>query len=509
MAVEPSTPVIIGVAQNNVQRGEQPGPEPLESWEQACRAAARDAGTPDAASAVDGLLLTDCMSWRYDDPAARLAERLAATPAFRHVGPPSGTSGQTLLDKAAAEIREGRSDLMFVCGGEALATLRHHRLAGTEPGWSHTHPDGPTHAFDLDAHQHPGEVAVGLTEGIGAVYGFAMRDIARRAHLEIAPDEYRSMLGDTMAGLTRVAAANPHAWFRKERSADFLATTRPDNRIIAYPYTKHMVAIIDVDMSAALLVASERWADAHGVPRNRRVYPWLSCYAEDPVYIAVRDKLWKSDAMEAASTAALDAAGVGPDDIKHVDLYSCFPAAINFSRDALGMSGRPGEAVTVTGGLPYAGGPASSYMLTSIARMVEVLREDPSSLGLVSGVGMMMSNHVYALYSTTPPGAEVSQPDRAAVQAMVDAIPQRPIDDGYRGPATIAAYTVMHGRDGDVSHGAAICDLPTGARAYARIRDAAILAEAERSELVGRGVIIGAGSDVGEIVEVDGLAAKK
>jgi len=500
--IAPNTPVIIGVAQRTVHRGEQPAPEPLELWEQACRAAIADAGLSDVASDLDGLVLTDCMSWRYDDPVRRLAERLGASPAFRHAGPASGTSGQTLLNKAADFIREGRSELVMVCGGEALATVRHYRMAGSQPRWSHPHPEGPGFAFDLDAHQHPGEVAAGLTEGIGAVYGFAMRDIARRAHLGIAPDEYRAQLGETMAGLSRVAARNPDAWFRQERDAEFLATPGLDNRFISYPYTKHMIAIIDVDMSAAILVASEEWADANGVPRDRRVYPWISCYAEDPAYIAVRDKLWKSDAMEAASAAVLDAAKLKADDIRHIDLYSCFPAAVNFARDALGISGRGGGEVTVTGGLPYAGGPASSYMLCSIGKMVEVLRGDPGSIGLLGGVGMMMSNHVYSLYSTTPPDPSLRNPDARALQSRLDAIPQRPIDDAYAGPATIAAYTVMYRRDGTASHGAAICDLPSGARSYANIRDPQLLDLAEREELVGRAVTIAEGPVIGEIVSV-------
>jgi acetyl-CoA C-acetyltransferase len=496
--IAPDTPVIIGAAQRTVHRGEQPAPEPLELWEQACRAAIADAGLSD----VDGLLLTDCMSWRYDDPAGRLAERLGANLRFRHVGPPSGTSGQTLLDQAAREIREGRSELTMVCGGEALATLRQHRMTGTQPEWSHPHPEGPGFAFELDAHQHPGEVAAGLTEGIGAVYGFAMRDIARRAHLGIAPNEYRAQLGETMAGLSRVAARNPHAWFRQERDAGYLSNPGADNRFVSYPYTKHMVAIIDVDMSAAILLASEGWADAHGVPRDRRVYPWISCYAEDPVYIAVRDKLWKSDGMKAASAAVLEAAHLTADDIRHVDLYSCFPAAVNFARDALGISGRNGDEVTLTGGLPYAGGPASSYMLTSIGKIVEVLRGDPGAVGLIGGVGMMMSNHVYALYSTTPPKPQLRYPDARALQARLDAIPQREIDDAYIGSATIAAYTVMHGRDGAAQRGAAICDLPSGARCYANIRNPDILERAEREELVGRSVVIAKGPVIGEIVSV-------
>lgn len=503
MTIDPRTPVVIGVAQSTFGREQRPAPEPLAAWEQVCHSALGDAGLePAMAAQLDAVLLADCMTWRYDDPLVRLTERLGATPRHTATGKPSGTSGQTLLNDAAAAIRTGNADFALVCGGEALATLREYRKSGTVPPWSHVHPDGPDYAFDLDEVQHPGEVAIGLTEGVGAVYGFAMRDIARRAHLGVAPDDYRRQLGETLAGLTRVAQANPDAWFPQAREPEFLYEPRPDNRMIAYPYTKHMVAIIDVDIFAALIVVSEEWANAHAIPASQRVYPWTSCYAEDPVYIGVRNTLWKSDAMEAASGAVLSAAGLAMDGIKHIDLYSCFASAVNFGRDALGIADRGGDEVTVTGGLPYAGGPASSYVLTSIAQMVRRLRADPGSKGLVSGLGMMMSNHVYAIYSTEPPPSDLRHPDQAAVQASVDAIAQRKIDDDYIGPAIIATYTVMHGRDGERSHGAAICDLPDGSRAYVRMKDAALLELAEREELVGRAVEIGAGSVVGEILRL-------
>lgn len=503
MKVDPKTPVIIGVGQSTVRRDALPGAEPLAQWEAVCRLAIDDAGLPASTAALaQGLFVTDCMSWRYDDPVGRLAERLGADAKIRRVGAPSGTAPQTLVNYAAEHIRNGDAEVTFVCGGEALASLRAYRKSGDLPPWSHVHPEGPAHFFDLEAHQHPGESAVGLTDGVGAVYGFAMRDIARRAHLGIAPDAYREQLGETLAGLTRVAAANPYAWFPQQRDADFLVTPREDNRMISYPYTKHMVAIIDVDIFAGLLITSEGWADAHGVPQDRRVYPWTYCYAEDPVYIAPRDKLWKSEAMAAASQAALTAAGLTIEDITHTDLYSCFASAVNFARDALGISDRPAEEVTTTGGLPYSGGPGSSYVLTSLARMVGKLRNDPRSKGLVSGLGMMMSNHNYAIYSAQPPSADVRQPDMAEVQARLDAIPQRPIDDGFEGEAVVATYTVAHDRAGEPSKGAFICDLPSGARSYAVMLDSDLLQEAERSELVGRRVMIRQGERIGEIVRL-------
>lgn len=389
-----------------------------------------------------------------------------------------------MLHRAAAAIREGGAELAVICGAEALASLRHYRRCNETPPWSHAAP--AEWAPDLDKRRLPAEAAAGLTQGVGAVYGFAMRDVARRAHLGISPADYIAQLGTLTAGMTRVAAANPDAWFRLERSPDFLVTPRPDNRMIAYPYTKHMTAIIDVDIGAALVMTSEAMADRLGVPRTHRVYPWAGCFAQDPVYTAVRPDLWQSAAMRAASRAVLAAANITMDDVQHVDLYSCFPAAVNFARDALGITDRPGDRITVTGGLPYAGGPASSYVVTSLAKMSSVLRGDPGAKGLVSGLGKQMAHHAFGLYSTTPPPPSLGTIDEPAVQAELDRIPQIPVVDSYGGPGTVAAYTVMHDRTGAATHGAAICDLPDGSRTYALISDPGLLAEAEETELVGR-----------------------
>ena len=76
--------------------------------------------------------------------------------------------------------------------------------------------------------------------------------------------------------------------------------------------------------------------------------------------------------MAAASAEALRAAGVGIDDVAHLDLYSCFPSSVAFALDALGLDGRRRpRGFTVTGGLPYFGGAGSDYLTHSIATMVE------------------------------------------------------------------------------------------------------------------------------------------
>ena len=213
-----------------------------------------------------------------------------------------------------------------------------------------------------------------------------------------------------------MAAHSPHAWFPVERSAEEIATASADNRMVAFPYTKLMTSIMDVDMAAALLLASAEKADALGVPEERRVYLRGWGYAEDPVHVAGHPDLWRSPALAAASSSALAGAGVGIDDVAHFDLYSCFASSVCFALDGLGLAEDDGRGVTQTGGLPYHGGPGSNYMTHSLAAMAEALRRDPGSYGMVSGVGMHMQKHAYGVWSTAPGlrrGAALRRGDRA------------------------------------------------------------------------------------------------
>jgi acetyl-CoA C-acetyltransferase len=390
-----------------------------------------------------------------------------------------------MLHTAAEAIRSGGSEIAIVCGGESLASVKRYKAKGASPDWSHAARPGSEQNFDR--RRLPAEVAAGMAEGVGVVYGFAIRDIARRAHLGIEPAVYRREMGEIASGMTQVASANPHAWFRDSRTADFLIEARPDNRMISYPYAKHMVAIIDVDIAGALILMSSAEADRREVAQERRVYPWNGCFSEDRGYAIMQPHLWRSEAMNAASRAVLDAAGLTMDEVSHVDLYSCFPAAINFARDALDIHDRSGERLTVTGGLPYGGGPASSYMITSLVKMTERLRADPGSVGLVSGLGKsQMIHHAFGLYSTRPPQEQGVQPvDERVIQGELDKVRLVDLVDQHQGAATIAGYTIVYDSLGEISHGVAVCDLPGGERCYARLVERDLLREGEARELVG------------------------
>jgi acetyl-CoA C-acetyltransferase len=482
--VDPRTPCLIGVAQHTAQPETGPAPEPLALWEQVVRAAAADSGRAQRVlDAVDSLQIVYCQSWPYDDPVGRLAERLAVSPRHRLYSGIGGTTPQLLVQQAGEAILKGEYDLAVVAGAEALDTVRRAKKAGQRVAWSHRDPEKKP--FPFEAPFHPAEVAHQVFQ---AWLTFPVWDIARRAHLGVAPEEYRRRLGELMAPMTLVAAANPYAWFPRARPADELTTPTADNRLVGYPYTKYMVSVMDVDMAAALIVTSDERADALGIPPDRRVYLRGWCYATDPVYVAEHDPLWASPAMAAASTEALACAGVGIDDVAHIDLYSCFASTLNLGCDALGIAPDDRRGLTVTGGLPFAGGAGSDYMTHSIAAMADVLRADPGSVGVVSGVGMHLTKHVYGVYSTDPGQSRPGPPDTAKVQARLDARPAMAIRPTATGPAQVATYTVAHGREGGPDWGLAVCDLPEGDRCYARIEDGDLLAEIEKVEWVGAGI---------------------
>jgi acetyl-CoA C-acetyltransferase len=479
---DPRTPCLIGVGQRTWHPddvGDAGAPEPLIMWEDVARLAADDSGVgAGALEQLDTLDIVYCQTWQYDDPPGRLAARLGAAPRRGYYSGIGGTTPQVLVQETASRILRGDSDLTLVLGAEALATQRRYKRRAER--YPYSFKPAEKRPYPWEAPLHPSELAHDVMQ---AWLTFAIFDNARRAHRHRGLPEYRHDLGELLAPMTQVAAKNPLAWFPIERSVDEIIDASAENRMVGYPYTKYMISIMDVDMAAAVLVASHETADRLGVPAERRVYPRGWCYVTDPTYVGEHDQLHRSPAMAAASAEALRLAGIGVDDVAHLDLYSCFASSVNFGRDALGLAADDRRPLTVTGGLPYHGGAGSNYMTHSIATMVETLRADPGAYGVVSGVGMHMTKHVYGVYAAEP--GPLEPPDQARVQAEVDgAHPPRPIAAAHEGAATVAAYSVIHGRDGAAETGVLVCDADDH-RVYGKLLEPDALAAAEEQELIG------------------------
>ena len=305
-------------------------------------------------------------------------------------------------------------------------------------------------------------------------------------------DADRRALAVQMAALSRAAADNPGAWFPREWPPEELIGAGPGNRRVATPYTKAMTAFPAVDMAAANILATVQQADAWGVPEDRRVHLRGSAFARDASHVAGREDLGSSTAMRRATRRALEMAGLELDQIDAFDLYSCFGAAVFFARDALGLDIDDPRPVTLTGGLPYHGGPGSNYMSHSISHAVESIRRGEHTNVMVTGVGMHMTKHVAAVWSAEPgaPRPDSYPPQQAALGGD-------PVEVAEEATATglIQAATVVFDRADRPDHAVAIVRLPDGRRCYARSTRSPVIDAVVEGKWVGATVDLSAGPD--------------
>jgi len=229
-----------------------------------------------------------------------------------------------------------------------------------------------------------------------------------------------------------------------------------------------------------VLLCSAEAAEAAGVPRDRWVFPWAGTDAHDTYAVSERRDLHSSPAITEASKTLFALADRTPDDVDHIDLYSCFPSAVQVGAASIGLG--EDRTLTQTGGLTFAGGPLNNYVTHSIATMVDVLRGDAGSLGLVTANGGYLTKHALGLYSTEPPPQRYVTAD---VQPAVDLVPTTAVDETYTGEVTVEAYTVMHGADGS-RVGLCAVRTPDTARTWGQVTDESSAVDMMTTEAIGR-----------------------
>ena len=478
-------PVLVGGGQT-IDRPADPtaGREPLALMEDAARRAAADAcGGRALLAALDTVAVVNVISHDYGDPAGLLAERLGcpgARPIYTTVG---GNTPQSLLNLLCDEITSGRCGGALIAGAEAWYTVRARGRAGQPVGWAHRERRTPLWGdprFGTSEH----ELRHGMAQ---PVVTYPLHENAFRAARGLSIAAHRAELATFAAGCSAIAAANPYAWFREARDAATLGTVTAENRMISFPYPKLMNAILDVNQGAAVILLADTEAERLGVPRDRRVYPWAGVDVNEHWFLQDRVSYHTLPGVRRAGAALLDAVGRTIDRIEHVDLYSCFPIAPRLSAAMLGLAPDTPRPLTLTGGLPWFGGPGSNYTTHALAAVIERLRADREGFALTHALGWHFTKHALAIYAGAPPPAGWRRAGGAELQAAVDAEPGPPLAEEASGRGTIATYTVVHGRDGAPERGLVIGRLDDGRRFLATVRgDRAVLEGMEREEQVGR-----------------------
>ena len=475
------TPVLVGVAQLS-QRIQNPaeGKEPIDLMIDACRLAAEDAGQP-ALLAQAGSVRVIRGWWRYQNPAKALCEAFGNNRAQTAITPYGGNMVQSAVNRSALEIQSGEHEIILITGAECGYSQAKARRAGMKVKWRDVNGTPDLQIGEELPMSHPREVTLDI---VRPTHMYPIMETARRHHLGEGVGQHLQRIAQLWAGFSAVAAENPHAWLRDAKSAEEIRTPSPANRPVSHPYPKLMNSNNKVDQAAALILCSERKAAALGIDRQKRVYPWAGADARDHNFVSNRDNLYSSPAIRIAGGRALEMAGLAPHDLDWVDLYSCFPIAVQVAAAELGLD--PAEPLTVTGGMTFAGGPLNSYVMHSIARMAELLRTTPGKKGLISGNGGFLTKHAFGIYSSEPP----RQPfQHAAPQAEVDALPFRQLVEDHKGGATVEGYAVMYQGEGpELAHIAARLD--GGERAWANCRDADVLDAMTREEFCGNSVYL-------------------
>ena len=485
------TPVLVGVAQIN-QRTEdlRDRKEPVELMIDACRAAGEDAGCPQLASQASSIRVIRGY-WLYQNPAQAVGEALGNSTVETAITPFGGNFVQTVLNRSALDIQAGVHEAILITGAECGHTRARLRRAGAKPDWRSIDGTPDLHIGQDVPMSHPAELARDIDRPIRM---YPIMETARRHYLGEAVDAHLARISQLWASFSAVAADNPHAWLREAKSADEIRLPSAVNRPVSFPYPKFMNSNSNVDQGAALLLCSERKARAMGIPQEKWVYPWAGTDAHDHYLVSNRDNLHSSPAIRLAARRALEWAEWQPSELDHVDLYSCFPIAVQVAASEIGLDGADGSngklPLTVTGGLTFAGGPLNNYVMHSIARMAEVLRASPGDKGLVSANGGYLTKHAIGLYCTEPPPRPFRHQEP---QAEVDALPTRDVVADHQGRATVEGYAVMYGAEGpEVAHIAARLD--GGERTWANCRDADTLTAMTEQEFCGRPVTLDGGA---------------
>ncbi len=442
---EKYVPVLVGVGQVTENPATVDGSSAVDLSEQAARLAAEDAGISEQCFAdLDTLVVVKSFRESTRNSPESLAARLGASRAEQWLMPNGGNGPQYLMNRFSEAIANGERQFALFAGAEAMATARKIvKATGEQPPWQEPASGDPAYLVEDMELSTPHEQQHGLWQASGF---YAMCENARRRFLGRSIEAHQLGMGELFAGFTEVAAKSPHAWYPVARTAQEIALPSDQNRWVAWPYTKYMNAMNQINQSAALLLTSVDQARRLGISEDKFVY-LHGCADTIEKPISLRRSYHESDAMRVMAERVFEGTSLTIDDMKHIDFYSCFPSAVALARDTFGVPIDDQRPLTITGGLPFHGGAGNNYVMNSIAAMAEKLRADRGSYGLVTANGGYFSKHAAGIYSTDPIEGDWSRTHPGTYQHEIDDIPDTPFTETPEGEATIETYTVLYGRD--------------------------------------------------------------
>jgi acetyl-CoA C-acetyltransferase len=454
--VDSSTPVLVGCGEvTDLATPVEAARSPFDLMAEAGRLALADAGGSKLVESID----TVAMVRLFSDSSHRFATRLGSSTnppksvaqrlginAGRHIYAWSGGNmPQYLINLFAESIALGEMRAALIVGGEALRTQNALERAGAAGLWN----EDPGGQAELVGDPRRGWSDVEDRHKMrAAITAYPLFENAIRGARHRSVEDHLLAMGQLLARFSAVAADNPRATRRQRYAAERLAKVDEENRWIGFPYPRLMNSNAFIDQAAALVITSVGKARRLGIPPDNWVYLHGCADGNDHWYISERNNLHSSPAIRWGAGKALAMAGKTLADIEFFDLYSCFPSAVEIGCQEIGLAEDDPRGLTVTGGLPFFGGPGNNYVTHSIAEMMRRLRARPGSFGLVTANGNYVTKHSFGVYSTTSVEGTWRRESPSVLQRELDALPKAPFAEHAAGAATIETYTVMHDKAG-------------------------------------------------------------
>jgi acetyl-CoA C-acetyltransferase len=477
-----TTPVLIAGAQVTQKKGITVAQNLINEAAELCLEKA-----PKLREAIDYVCVPNILGKHSNSPASRLSHYLNIEPKTKVTTTVGGNTPQYVANLIAKEISKGNIRAGLIAGAEAMRSAKEFKKARSQDGeFKVNEPEYPDFSPDeVIGDQRPGisseEVAAGL---ITPIHVYPLFESAMAYLNGLSMEQQRNKCARLFAPFSQVAKNNPYAWFPEAYSDRELAEPTDDNRIIAEPYTKRLCAFMGSDQGAAVIICSLKQAIEAGL-KDQAVFLRAGADLNDTWFVSSRPRLDKSVALETLAKALFS--NFSLEEIDFIDLYSCFPSAVQFAINALGLKDDDPRGFTITGGLPYFGGPGNNYTTHAIASMHEKLLEYGGT-GLVTGLGWYSTKHSYGIYSNNASESGFFYPDLSKEQDQIDAEEIKvlgSVDDVVE--AEIVASSVCYDNNQNVFMVPAICEFEKNSKRYRVVAGAIpeILNDMARKNLAG------------------------
>ena len=430
--------VVIGISAIQQKGNFENLDEALHLMDKAVKEALSDSGNKLVKDYIDEIRIPKGF-WRYRDPGKWIARNNNFKNIPTTYVTKIGVLQQNLINEACQKIETGEINASIILGGEAR--FKQLRAVIEKKEYFETKLDeNPDFYIKAKEDLYGDEELAEL--GAMAVGYYATMETAIRKNDGEGIEEHQNNIALMYEEFSKIASENKDGWLNHPYAKEEILETSKKNKMLAYPYNKLHCTSWNVNQSAAIIICSEELANELEIDNKKRVYPISSSENNHMIAIQQRPKLYESLGMTYAANSINKMIERLDIKLDAYDLYSCFPAAIKMFTKSIGLDSEIPK--TVTGSMPYAGGPLNSFVIHSTVKMIQKIRALEVKYGLITGVSGMMTKQSFCVW-----GKEYKEHfifDDVTERAKLDESPIE-LSNISEGKGEIIGYTIIEGNE--------------------------------------------------------------